>query len=133
MICLACLIQHNYQESTRTLYSHVSGIPELTPTPIVVFDAGVPIVVVGAGVVQARFDFFSVVIFIVVTSAATVDFVILYAAVVCAAVVVSVTETVSFNGIDVVLDVIAVVSAVDDLIPSPIFLVLIAVVDACVV
>ncbi len=75
-----------------------------------------------------------------VTSAATVVFVILCAEVVCAAVVVSVTETVSFNGIDVVLamdfvdgDVIAVVSAIDDLIPSPIILVLIAVVDACVV
>ncbi len=51
MICLACLIQYNDQESTRTLYSHVSGIPELTPTLIVVVVAGVPIVVVDAGVV----------------------------------------------------------------------------------
>ena len=68
-----------------------------------------------------------------VTSAATVVFVILCAEVVYATVVVRVTETVPFNGIDVVLDVIAVVSAVDDLIPSPIFLVLFVVVDACVV
>ena len=53
MICLACLIQYNDQESTRihTLYSHVSGIPELTPTPIVVVDAGAPIVVVNAEVI----------------------------------------------------------------------------------
>ncbi len=62
------------------------------------------------------------------------------AEVVCAAVVVSVTETVPFNGIEAMLamdfvdgDVIAVVSAVDDLIPSPIFLVLIIVVNACIV
>ncbi len=75
-----------------------------------------------------------------VTSAATVICVTLCAEVVCAAVVVSVTETVPFNGIDVVLamdlvdgDVTAVVSAVDELIPSPIFLVLIIVVNACVV
>ena len=75
-----------------------------------------------------------------VTYAATVVFVILCAEVVCATVVVSVTEPVPFNGIDVVsaIDfvdgvVIAVVTAVDDLIPSPIFLVLIAVVDACFV
>ncbi len=75
-----------------------------------------------------------------VTSAATVVFVILSFEVVCATVVGSVTETVPFNGIDVVsaIDfvdcvVIAVVSAVDDLIPSPIFLVLIVVVNACVV
>ncbi len=118
----------------------VSGIPELTPTLIVVVVAGVPIVVVRAGVVQARVDFFSVVIFIVVTSAATVVFVILCAEVVCAAIVFSVTEAVPLNGIDVVLvmdfvdgDVTAVVSAVDDLIPSPIFLVLIIVVNPCVV
>ncbi len=51
MICLACLIQYNDLEITRTLYNHVSGIPELNPTPIVVVDAGVPIVVVGAAVV----------------------------------------------------------------------------------
>jgi len=76
----------------------------------------------------------------VVTSAATVVFVILCAEVVRAAVVVSVSETVPFNGTDVVLamdfvdgDVIVVVSAVDDLISSPIFLVLIIVVHASVV
>ncbi len=75
-----------------------------------------------------------------VTSAATVVFVILCAEVVCAAVVVRVTETVPFNGIDVVLamdfvdgDVTAIVSAVDDLVPSPIFWALIIVVNACVV